>query len=243
MSQFSALFDPKSSRQPAREAPRIRVSTWHYDTIIDHLLANPGATYGEIAEVLGRGQVWISMVMRSDAFQAHYAQRRVVVNEAIRDSVADKIAEVAIASADLTLRHMKENPQGLGFNQKVDTLIQASKALGFGLAPPAPAAQVNIGTNTVMLASRDQIDKARERLRSIQADNAAAGEARAREIVTASVTDSSMEQRRTFAPSGAFSPAGGTVSSADSSYTGAATRPVPPAKFEYEDAVVVGTDQ
>lgn len=234
MAQVSALFDSRSSRETVRDV-RLRVSTWHYDTIIDYLLANPGATYGEVAAHINRGQVWVSMVMRSDAFQSHYASRRVVINEAVRDAVTDKIADVAMTAADLTLKHMRDNPQGIGFAQKMETLTSAAKALGFGLAPPQSAVNVNVGPQTtVMLASREQIDRARERLRSLQAEAAASAP-----------SHTVLEARRTVPSERRDSPSdlpGEQARYADSRPSAAPTAADPPA-FEFEEAIVVGSDQ
>lgn len=161
-STASALFDPATSAEARRPARQVRASDHHYDAICDYLLANPGCTTQDIARHIRRGHVWVSMVMRSDTFQAHYRERRVVVDAAVRDAVVDKAARAAGKAADLVYDDLVKNPLGISTMAKVEI----TERMAGLMHPPASSAGVvvNQPSGAVLIASPDMIARARERL-------------------------------------------------------------------------------
>lgn len=167
----SALLDPAAAPD-RRPPPPPRASIIHYDAIIDVLLTEPGLTMQELGARVRRGPVWVSMVMKSDAFLEHYKRRRAVVNASIEDAVRSRLGEVAVQAAGEVAKVLRENPHSVTFDQKLSVLDKVSGRLGFGQPQPAPSVGVTVAPaagSTVFVASAEDLARARARYRAATA--------------------------------------------------------------------------
>lgn len=173
MSALSSLLEPAGAPTGPRAPPPPRANLYHFDAIIDVLLVEPGITMQELAKRIQRGAVWVSMVIKSDAFAEHYAKRRAVLNETLLDAVRSKLADVAVEAAGQLSKTLKENPYSLSADQKLSILDKTTGRLGFGQPQQAPTVGVNVSVPqagaAVFVASAEQIARARERYRATQA--------------------------------------------------------------------------
>ena len=168
---LSALLAPEQSAAGPRPPPPPRASLYHYDAIIDFLLANPGANHQAIAAHIGRGAVWVSMVLKSDAFTEHYKKRREVLNAAILDAVQQDLAKVASAGARALAKRINENPLGPSIDQLTTVTDKAAARLGFGQQPAQPAVQITAppSNRADYVESPEQIAAARAHYRAVAA--------------------------------------------------------------------------
>lgn len=185
-----ALLQPELSPDGPRPPPPPRANLVHFDTIIDYVLTHPGATNREIAVHIRRGEPWVSLVMRSDAFLAHYRARRAVLDATVTDGVKARLASVAERAANVIIKRLDENPLGITIDQATNVLDKATARLGFG-QPTAPAGvNVTVGTGAqtaVFVASPEQLARAREKLRDVQLSMGAVADRGQSPVVAAGV--------------------------------------------------------
>ena len=68
--------------------------SYTHDGMIDHILANPGISQGELGYIYGYSAGWISQIMASDAFQARMHERReAIIDPAIRLSMKERFED------------------------------------------------------------------------------------------------------------------------------------------------------
>lgn len=114
---------------------------WH-EHVIDLWLANPNLTQREIAGMLGRSEYWLSVVVRSDAFQSRYSERKTeIVDPILSATVDDKLRGLVDVAASKLGERIACGAVETG--DLVDTLKAASRALGMG-ANNAPSQQNNL---------------------------------------------------------------------------------------------------
>lgn len=117
-----------------------RVSYTH-DAIIDHIVANPAMSQGEIAKAFGYTESWISRIFCSDAFQARLAERKGdVVDPVLVASVEEKVKMLAAQSMDVLARKLEQtsNP-----DLALKVFEISSKALSYGARDKNLAVQNN----------------------------------------------------------------------------------------------------
>lgn len=101
-----------------------------HDALIDQIIANPAASQGQLAQMFGYTQAWLSRIMNSDAFQARLAVRKAdVVDPTLILSIDEKLRALASKSLDVVM-------DKLAVTQSPDMALKAleisSKALGYG---------------------------------------------------------------------------------------------------------------
>ena len=119
-----------------------------HDALIDAIIANPIRSQGELAQIFGYTQAWLSRIMNSDAFLARMAQRKAdLVDPAIGFTIDEKLKALLdlsldvvqekltlTRSADLALKAMPEMTKALGYGARQQNLnVQAN----FVVAIPA----------------------------------------------------------------------------------------------------------
>jgi hypothetical protein len=108
-----------------------------HDQIIDFLIANPGASQGEVARHFGYTQPWMSVIFNSEAFRERLAERReAIVDPFLRTTLEDRMKSVLDLSLEVLQEKLRETRNG---NLAVRVLEHGSRALGYGARQtPAP---------------------------------------------------------------------------------------------------------
>lgn len=117
---------------------------YSHDAMIDCIIADPTIQQKKLAEVFGRTEGWVSLVVNSDAFQARLAERKSeLVDPAIVASIQDRLQ--ALASTSLTKLHERlSNPAAVLTDDFLFRSAElATKALGYGARTPTQG-QTNV---------------------------------------------------------------------------------------------------
>lgn len=154
VSQLTALMPPAPvpemviprppGRPPGKASTQaFRVQMTHA-MIIDFMLSNPSATQREIAANFDYTPEGISVIVRSDSFQAAYHKRKEgIVDPVVLQKVEARLDGLAHASIDILQRKLKTSDDG-AFALKV--LDSAARAAGYGAQKPT-ALQANFVVN------------------------------------------------------------------------------------------------
>lgn len=115
-------------REAAPHLPGIRVMSPTHTAILEHIVANPGANHGEIAQHFGVTQAWLSCIIHSDCFQTRLAEVQEELYGDVRASVKDRLQALAHRSL-FRLSEKIEVEQSTAL--LTDAAEMALKALGF----------------------------------------------------------------------------------------------------------------
>ncbi len=111
--------------------PQLQEVRYSHAAMIDVLVGNPAMTQRELARMFGRTEVWISTVVRSDAFQVALKAKRDEVYAPILAPMQEKLEAAAHASIERLHQRLTDV-----IPMKDNDLIQASKvvfdAAGYG---------------------------------------------------------------------------------------------------------------
>lgn len=152
-------MQPSFNIEQLQKAPPPDSSMWQptkammwYDSIIDVMLAEPGASLKEIAAALGRHPVTIGLVVRSDLFKARLAQRREAFNEELNTRLVGKLGRVAEKALDLTIARLESQQTAVPLPLLHTIASESLERLGYGVKPAAaaPTVQVNVGGQQVI---------------------------------------------------------------------------------------------
>ena len=131
---------------------------YRYEAIIDYMLANPHLTQGQIADLIGCTQGWLSQVISSNGFQARYAERRHALSQEQERLLSHKIYDMASKASDRVIAELDKGEDcDAGF--ALDAATRALRAIGMGAPPskqgqetlPAPPAG-DVNSETLRLA-------------------------------------------------------------------------------------------
>lgn len=118
-----------------------------YDDILDWIIWHPGRPLSECAETLGHSHGWISMIVRTDAFQAKLQDRRRARSAELDEAILTKTQEVAEASLDGLLATLKSKGTTLPVAVQLEVSDRMLERLGYGVKPVGPAVEVNVNTD------------------------------------------------------------------------------------------------
>jgi hypothetical protein len=112
-----------------------------HETLVDLVLANPGATAGELAYKLQRHPVTVRLYLRSDLFRELYARRKgQVVDPILTAKVEDLMESVIGESIEVVGKRVAES-------QDFELAVRALSAIGpmsrFGAKTAQPLVQTN----------------------------------------------------------------------------------------------------
>lgn len=111
---------------------------YSHDAMIDLIVAEPTVTQKKLAEIFGRTEGWISLVVNSDAFQARLAERRAeLVDPEIVASIQERLQAVASASLAKLHERLSDPARVLNDDFLFRTAELSTKALGYGARTPA----------------------------------------------------------------------------------------------------------
>lgn len=136
------MFLDRETGEMRNELAEVRYS---HKAMIELILANPGIHQRELATFFGRTESWISIVMRSDAFQAALDARRTEVYDPILAPLRAKFEAAASMALDRVLERLEG---GAPDKFVLETAKLAAGALGYGAsgggAGSSPAVSVVI---------------------------------------------------------------------------------------------------
>ena len=114
--------------------------------MIDHLIANPTISQGELALVYGYSPGWVCQIMASDAFQARMHERREqIVDPAVRATMKERFDALVLRSLEILQEKLAKPSDKVGDQLVLQTLGLASKAAGYGARIEAsPQSPVNV---------------------------------------------------------------------------------------------------
>lgn len=133
----------------ATQIKKVRYTT---DAVIDVILTNPAVSQGELAEMFGYTQTWISIIINSDAFKNRLAERKgQLIDPQITASVEERLEALGKASLDRLLDRVNSSvplkPLELVAMAKLGVGNRADKPVApqqqnnlYVLSMPAPAA-------------------------------------------------------------------------------------------------------
>lgn len=133
----------------ATQIKKVRYTT---DAVIDVILTNPSVSQGELAEMFGYTQTWISIIINSDAFKNRLAERKgQLIDPQITASVEERLEALGKASLDRLLDRVNSSvplkPLELVAMAKLGVGNRADKPVApqqqnnlYVLSMPAPAA-------------------------------------------------------------------------------------------------------
>lgn len=110
-----------------------------HDAMIDLLIMRPEISQGELAEIFGFTEGWVSQVINSDMFQARLAMRKdAVVDPMIRLTVTERFRAVTNRSLDILQEKLSKPAAQVPDNLVLKAMEIGAKALAVGgNAPPA----------------------------------------------------------------------------------------------------------
>ena len=151
----------------ATQVKKIRYTT---DAIIDAILVNPAVSQGELAEMFGYTQTWISIIVNSDAFKNRLAERKgELVDPQITASVEARLEALGKASLDRLLERVNSSVPlkplelvamaKLGVGNRADRPVQPPTQNNlYVLSMPAPAASSQEWLSTARRPPGDTIE-------------------------------------------------------------------------------------
>lgn len=139
------------------------MKNWHL-MIIDFVLLNPTARHQDIADHFGYAVNTVSNVMNSDLFKMELEKRREAFREKVDGTAIErlegKLAGLAEDSIDLLRDKIQAERAVLGLDATRETAEMALKSLGYG----APKISKTVNNNAVVVVSKDDLARARERI-------------------------------------------------------------------------------
>jgi len=145
---IKALAIVSDSEQPLK---------YRYEAIIDYMLANPQLKLGEIADLIGVTQPWLSQIINSDGFQSRYSQRRFTYNNHQEQALSAKLYDMADKASDRVLDELDKG-ENCDASFALDAATRSLRAIGFGAPPSKGALAVEVtavasdGVNSETLA-------------------------------------------------------------------------------------------
>lgn len=137
-----------------------------YDHIIDDLLANPGTSLTDCAARLGRAPHTVQTIVRSDLFQARYAQRRQQFEAELDRKIVAKITKTAELALDATIEHLEKKRDTIPLPILNEVTKTALDRLGYGPSRDSgPQVNVQLNNNVV---SAEALASAREKLKLVE---------------------------------------------------------------------------
>lgn len=154
-----ANYQDLKARKPMR---------WWHDAIIDYMLTHPGAPLKELALEFKRSISHISIIINTDMFKARFEQRRQSLNQALGQSVQQKMLGALDLALEVVTEQMKTKRTQLPFKDVAAFTNSTLERLGYGSKATAPSVVVNNGPQQVTITSSD-LEEARQLLRRSEA--------------------------------------------------------------------------
>lgn len=144
---------------------------WWHEAIIDDMLEFPLDDLETRGKRLGYTAAYLSTIINSDMFKAHYKDRRAKYIDRLDNSLAVKTTEVAVKGMDILLEQMERKRSSLSFNQVAEVTHKTLDRLGYGVQPNGPGGVNIVNVNSPMqggAVTREGLEEARKALRKVE---------------------------------------------------------------------------
>lgn len=148
-----------------------KVNWWH-EQIVDWELMNPDKTLGECAEHFGVTQPWLSSVRGSDAFKEYRAIRIAEHQGMVSKTVIEKVEGLAHLTLDVLQERIEKERAEISLPFMRETAETALKALGYSGQRGGAPGQGGVVVQTNVVVDRSLLSRARERMRTVNQENA-----------------------------------------------------------------------
>lgn len=119
--------------------PRLQKISYTHDAMIDLIIQRPDISQGELAELFGYTEGWVSIVKSSDAFQARLEERKgELVDPEIRATIEERFRAVTQQSLRVLAEKLAKPAQEVPDNLALRCAELGAKALGVGTAGATP---------------------------------------------------------------------------------------------------------
>lgn len=147
---------------------RVRILNSTHVFMMDWMLANPGRTQSELADIIGFDRSWVSVVINSDMFQAMYQERLGELKELSFDEREAKIKAGAIEAVDCIREKLAGKiVNGIHVSPSERFVIDAAKTLLPAAGYSAPTVSKQEPTRHLHLhVGEDVLARSRERMRA-----------------------------------------------------------------------------
>lgn len=110
---------------------------YSHAAMIDLIVANPAISQNELARHFGRTPAWVSLVVRSDAFQAALAERKAeLIDPQLRATIEERFKAIAHEALDRVLQKLT-GPLPPDDKFLLEAAKLSASALGYGARPQA----------------------------------------------------------------------------------------------------------
>lgn len=136
----------------------------HHLAIMDFMLANPQVPLWAVATHFNRTQGWLSTVINSDLFQAHFHQRRQLIEGAQAEAIRDKLFNLTSNGLDKLLHGLEDEEVSVSEKRAITRLgLEAAGMMGV----KGPQTQVVVNNNNTQdnrEANISAVEQARQRI-------------------------------------------------------------------------------
>jgi len=131
-----------------------------HKALCDVMIANPGATYTQLAAAVGLSPVSVANIVHNHAFQAYLTAREaLIIDPALRASFRENVESVLGIAAEIVHRKLVERPTFKDALAVIDKLGRVRGMMSREMAPSVTAVQINF---------EGELTAARERALSVQ---------------------------------------------------------------------------
>lgn len=145
-----------------------RISIKH-EAILNYMLTNPAEKLGKVAEHFRVSQAWLSVIVHSDVFQGLLAEKNQEFSHESLIPLREKVLGVAHLAVDKLSEAIEHSSPVSDKAYIADTTNLVLKSLGYGASVgPAAGGGAPVVNNTVIVANKDDLAKARGLMRAVQ---------------------------------------------------------------------------
>ncbi len=120
--------------KPEEKKQAIAKIRYSHDAMIDQIVANPWVSQGELAQMFGYTEGWVSQVIASDAFQGRLAERKdALIDPTIRATLEERFKAMANSSLQILLSRLNDPNNKVSDETALKAAEIAAKALGMGV--------------------------------------------------------------------------------------------------------------
>lgn len=147
------------------EGVQIASLSHHHLAIMDFMLTNPQVPMWAVASHFNRTQAWLSTVVNSDLFQAHFHERRQLMEQSQAEAIKDKLFNMASKGLDKLIGGLDDDEVSVSEKRAITRLgLEASGMLSNAKGPQTQVVVNNNNSNDVKAVNMTAVEEARQRI-------------------------------------------------------------------------------
>lgn len=154
-------------RVKGKELEGVQISSLshHHLAIMDFMLTNPQVPLWAVASHFNRTQAWLSTVINSDLFQAHFHERRQLMEQSQAEAIKDKLFNMASKGLDKLIGGLDDDEVSVSEKRAITRLgLEASGMLSNNKGPSTQVVVNNNNTQDVKAVNMTAVEEARQRI-------------------------------------------------------------------------------